>query len=60
VTIALQARGVFMGYKSGILGAECTYSQLDHGVTVIGWGTDTVDGGEYVTVRNSWGTGWGE
>jgi len=48
-----------MEYQRGILGAECTYSQLDHGVTVIGWGTDRVDG-EFVTVRNSWGTGWGE
>lgn len=43
-----------MSYNGGILGAECTYANVDHGVTVIGWGTDPQQG-EYVTVRNSWG-----
>jgi hypothetical protein len=31
---------------------------LDHGVTAIGYGVDTVKG-EYYIVRNSWGASWG-
>ncbi|KAK4760873.1 hypothetical protein SAY87_005766 [Trapa incisa] len=47
--LLLPLQGVFTG--------ECG-SQLDHGVVVVGYGTE--DGVDYWMVRNSWGPDWGE
>lgn len=59
VAIAIQANQVaFQSYSSGVLTGRCG-QRLDHGVVVVGYGTDPV-GGDYWKVRNSWGTGWGE
>jgi len=51
----------FKHYKSGVYyEPECgnTKDDLDHGVTVIGFGAE--DGKDYWLVRNSWGTDWGD
>jgi len=58
VSIAIEAdKQVFQLYRSGVLKAMCG-AQLDHGVLVVGYGTDPT-GGDYWKVKNSWGSTWG-
>lgn len=58
VSIAIEAdKSVFQLYKSGVLSGLCG-AQLDHGVLVVGYGTDPT-GGDYWKVKNSWGASWG-
>ncbi len=52
---------LLMIYKSGILKSEeCprTVANLNHAVTIIGWGSENGDG--YWIVQNSWSALWGE
>lgn len=57
VSVAIQAnqRG-FQLYQSGVFDGRCG-DRLDHGVLLVGYGTD---GQDYWKVKNSWGTTWGE
>uniref|UniRef100_A0A0E0ML92 Uncharacterized protein n=1 Tax=Oryza punctata TaxID=4537 RepID=A0A0E0ML92_ORYPU len=57
VSVAVDA-SKFQFYGGGVMTGECGTS-LDHGVTVIGYGTAS-DGTKYWLVKNSWGTTWGE
>ncbi|KAJ1424638.1 Peptidase C1A, papain C-terminal [Sesbania bispinosa] len=59
VSVSVDAGGDFQFYSSGIFTGECG-TELDHAVTVVGYGADNDDGTKYWIVKNSWGTEWGE
>jgi C1A family cysteine protease len=59
LAVSIEAdRAVFQNYASGIFNSTQCGTNLDHAVIVVGWGTSGTT--EYWTVRNSWGTSWGE
>jgi C1A family cysteine protease len=59
LAVSIEAdRAVFQSYASGIFNSTACGTNLDHAVIVVGWGTSGST--EYWTVRNSWGTSWGE
>ncbi|KAM1022196.1 hypothetical protein FF1_043114 [Malus domestica] len=58
IAVAIEGGGRdFQLYNSGVFTGRCG-TALDHGVTVVGYGTDK--GLDYWIVRNSWGASWGE
>lgn len=57
VSIAIEAdQPAFQLYKSGVFTGTCG-TKLDHGVLVVGYGTEGTN--DYYTVKNSWGETWG-
>eukprot|EP00343_Euplotes_focardii_P008345 CAMPEP_0205818888 /NCGR_PEP_ID=MMETSP0206-20130828/986_1 /ASSEMBLY_ACC=CAM_ASM_000279 /TAXON_ID=36767 /ORGANISM="Euplotes focardii, Strain TN1" /LENGTH=306 /DNA_ID=CAMNT_0053111745 /DNA_START=55 /DNA_END=975 /DNA_ORIENTATION=- len=52
--VAIDATDV-MGYRGGIM-TSCKNRGLDHAVTLVGYSASD----NTVTIRNSWGAGWGE
>ena len=58
VSIAIEAdQKDFQLYESGVFTGKCG-TTLDHGVLVVGYGTE--EGEDYYLVKNSWGTSWGD
>ena len=60
LSIALNA-DTLQFYNDGIIDAdasECDPEGMNHGVTLVGYGSE--NGQDFWIVRNSWGKGWGE
>jgi C1A family cysteine protease len=61
VSIAIEAdKKPFQFYRSGVLDSIFCGKRLDHGVLLVGYGTDSASNKDFWKIKNSWGESWGE
>jgi cathepsin L len=65
VSVGIDASSIFFQlYSTGVyddtIFCKSDANDLDHGVAVVGYGTDSKSKKDYWIVRNSWGTTWGQ
>lgn len=59
VSVAIEADTKdFQLYKSGVITGDACGTNLDHGVLVVGYGTENSQ--DYWLVKNSWSSSWGD
>ena len=59
VSVAIEAdTKIFQLYKSGVITGDDCGQKLDHGVLVVGYGTESDQ--DYWLVKNSWSSSWGD
>jgi len=58
IAVAIDATNI-QNYVSGVYNCS-TFQAVNHGVLVVGYGTDAATAKDYYLVKNSWGSGWGE
>ncbi|XP_021728546.1 zingipain-2-like [Chenopodium quinoa] len=60
VAVCIDIHGIdFRHYSNSIYNGDCGRDNINHAVTVVGYGTDT-NGTDYWVLKNSWGESWGE
>ncbi|KAF8062801.1 RD21C [Scenedesmus sp. PABB004] len=58
VAVGICASPAMQFYRSGVIDTCC--DELNHGVLLVGYGTDGSTGADYWLVKNSWGGAWGD
>jgi len=58
ITCGMAVTEEMKAYKGGVFVDKTGDTDLDHAVSIVGWGTES-DGTPYWFIRNSWGEAWG-
>jgi len=61
LSVAIFVNNNFQHYGGGLYtDTTCNGQGINHGVAIVGYGTDSATKKDYWIVRNSWGPGWGQ